>query len=54
LPDATAAVIYQRIVATPTPADHGPAGLEATWWRQFTADFTAQMIASTRVAAWAA
>jgi hypothetical protein len=54
LPDATAAEIYQRIVMTGAPVQEPSPGLDPTWWRQFTADFTAGMIASTRPAAWAA
>jgi hypothetical protein len=61
LDDAAAAAIYQRITATPTPAARpGPAAMTGTgpdrdWWRDFTADFTARMIATTaRPAPWAA
>ena len=49
LPDAEAAAIFQRIVATPAPARAtGPPRLDPSWWRHFTADFTARMVASTR------
>jgi hypothetical protein len=48
LPDAAAAGIYQRIVMTPGPAGEPFGGLGRTWWRDFTADFTARMITSTR------
>jgi len=59
LPDATAAGIYQRIVAVPVVAAPAPAGetfggLGRTWWRDFSADFTARMISSTRAVPWAA
>jgi hypothetical protein len=54
LSDTAAADIYHRIVTTSTPADEILPGLGPTWWRHFTADFTAQMIASTRPAPWAA
>jgi hypothetical protein len=49
LPDAEAAAIFQRIVRTPTPAA-AAGSLDPSWWRHFTADFTARMIASTRPA----
>lgn len=58
LPAATAAEIYQRILATPAlasavPASLAPAwtisaGLDVAWWRQYSADFSARMIMSTR------
>jgi hypothetical protein len=48
LPDATAAAIFQRIVGTPTPASAVTPRLDPSWWRRFTADFTARMVASTR------
>jgi hypothetical protein len=50
LPDAEAAAIFQRIVGTPTPT-RAPAitpRLDPSWWRHFTADFTARMVSSTR------
>jgi hypothetical protein len=48
LPDAEAAVIFQRIVGTPAPASPVTPRLDPFWWRHFTADFTARMVASTR------
>jgi len=56
LPDAAAAGIYQRIVATPAPAGEPYGGLGRTWWRDFTAGFATRMITSTRPvpARWAA
>ncbi len=48
LPDAEAAAIFQRIVETPAPAPPVTPRLDPSWWRQFTADFTARMVASTR------
>ena len=48
LPDAAAAAIFQRIVETPVPAPSVTPRLDPSWWRHFTADFTAQMVASTR------
>lgn len=48
LPDAEAAAIFQRIVTTPTPALPVTPRLDPSWWRHFTADFTARMVASTR------
>jgi hypothetical protein len=52
LPDAAADDIFQQIVATPAPA--AAPGLDPTWWRTFTAEFTAGMVTSTRPAPWAA
>lgn len=49
LPDTTAAGIYQRIITTPAPAPVISAGLDPAWWRRFTADHTARMIATTRL-----
>jgi hypothetical protein len=54
LPDATAADIYQRIVTAPAPARAASPGLDPTWWRHFTAEFTDRMITSTRPVPWAA
>jgi hypothetical protein len=51
LPDAEAAAIFQRIAGTPVPAPPVPPfapRLDPSWWRHFTADFTARMVASTR------
>jgi hypothetical protein len=48
LPDAAAAGIYQQIVTTPVPAGEAFGGLSRTWWRDFSAGFTARMITSTR------
>jgi hypothetical protein len=57
LPDAAAADIYQQIVAEParpsTPAADGP-GLDPTWWRTFTTQLTADLVAATRPVDWAA
>jgi hypothetical protein len=47
LPDAEAAAIFQRIAATPVPVPLVPPRLDPSWWRHFTADFTARMVAST-------
>jgi len=54
LPDAAADGIYQRIVMTPAPGGEQFGGLGRTWWRDFSADFAARMITSTRPVAWAA
>lgn len=54
LGDAEADEIYQRIVATPAPGEQTAAGLDPAWWREFTADLAAQIVMSTRPAAWAA
>jgi hypothetical protein len=48
LPDAEAAAIFQRIVATPVPVPATTPRLDPSWWRRFTADYTARMVASTR------
>jgi phosphatidylserine decarboxylase len=48
LPDAEAAAIFQRIVGTPVTALQVAPSLDPSWWRHFTADFTARMVASTR------
>jgi hypothetical protein len=48
LPDAEAAAIFQRIVGTPAPAPAVTPRLDASWWRHYTADFTARMVSSTR------
>jgi hypothetical protein len=48
LPDAEAAAIFRRITGTPVPAPAVPPRLDPSWWRDFTADFTARMVASTR------
>lgn len=46
--------IYQRIITTPAPARVVSHGLDPAWWRRFTADHTARMIATTRPERWAA
>lgn len=43
LPDNTADAIYRRIVPTELPA---------SWWRDYTAEFTAQMVRSMRPVKW--
>jgi hypothetical protein len=48
LPDDEAAAIFERIVGSPPPAPPATPRLETSWWRHFTADFTARMVASTR------
>lgn len=48
IPDAEAAAIFERIVQTPAPASPVNPRLDPAWWRRFTADFTAQMVSSTR------
>ncbi len=54
LPESDAAAIYQRITATPPPSRRLTPPADPSWWRHFTADFTAQMITSTRPARLAA
>jgi hypothetical protein len=54
LPDAEAAAIFQRIVATSGPAPAAVPRLAPSWWRDFSAGFAARMIDSTRPARWAA
>ena len=48
LPGAAAEDIYQQIVMTSAPAGEAFGGLGRTWWRDFSAGFTARMITSTR------
>ena len=48
LPDAEAAAIFTRIVGTPAPEPATTPRLDPSWWRRFTADYTARMVASTR------
>ena len=50
LPDARAAAVFQQIVATPAPGPSADPRLDPSWWRHFTADFTARMVSSTRPA----
>jgi hypothetical protein len=56
LPDADAAAIFRRIVATPvapapTPVAPAPDAaaprLKPSWWRGYNAGFAARMVAST-------
>jgi hypothetical protein len=49
LSDAEAAAISERITATSAPVEAGPVlPLAPSWWREYTADFTRRMVASTR------
>jgi hypothetical protein len=50
LPDAEAAAIFQRITGTPAQPPAVTPQLDPSWWRHFTADFTARMVSSTRPA----
>jgi hypothetical protein len=50
LSEAEAADVYRRIVPPPAPR----AGLNPRWWREFTAEITASVVASTRPVRWAA
>jgi hypothetical protein len=50
LSPAEAAGIYRRIVPPPAPR----AGLDPRWWREFTAEVTAFVVASTRPVQWTA
>jgi hypothetical protein len=64
LPAAAATDICQRIVMTPVAARPAPTstittstgwtGLDPAWWRQFSADFSARMMRSTRPVHYAA
>ena len=54
LTDAEAAAMYERIVTTPAAVADVAPGLDPGWWREFTSDFTARMISSTRPTDWAA
>jgi hypothetical protein len=48
LSDAEADDIVGRIVQTPVRSPEQPPRLDPSWWRGFTADFAARMVASTR------
>jgi hypothetical protein len=48
LSDTEAAAIFQQITGTPTSAPPVTPRLDPSWWRHFTADFTARMVSSTR------
>ena len=48
LPDTEADAIFQRITATTAPARRVTSPADPSWWRHFTADFTAGIVASTR------
>lgn len=48
LPDTEADAIFQRITGTPVPARPVTSPADPSWWRHFTADFTARMVSSTR------
>lgn len=49
LSDAEASAIFDGIVGTPvSPGATVATGLDPAWWRRYTADFTARMVASTR------
>jgi hypothetical protein len=51
LPETAADDIYRRITATPTAK---PPGLAPDWWRQFSTQLAAGIVASTRPVRWAA
>jgi hypothetical protein len=49
LSNAEASAIFDGIAGTPVSRDATVAtGLDPAWWRRYTADFTARMVASTR------
>ena len=48
LPDAAAAAVFERIVGRPVSASAVTPRLDPSWWRHYTADFTARMVSSTR------
>jgi len=52
LRDADADAIFRRITGTPPALARRPilSGADPSWWRHFTADFTARMVSSTRPA----
>jgi hypothetical protein len=54
LPDPDAEAIFRRITHSPTPSHRITRQVDPTWWRHFTADFTARMVSSTRPARQAA
>lgn len=48
LPEPAAEDVYGRIVATAAVAP-AAAPLAATWWRDYTTDFTGRLVRSTRL-----
>jgi hypothetical protein len=48
LPDTEADAIFHRITGSPAPTRRITSPAEPSWWRHFTADFTARMVSSTR------
>jgi hypothetical protein len=49
LTDAEASAIFDGIVGTPAPLRGSVTpGLDPSWWRRYTAGFTARMVSSTR------
>jgi hypothetical protein len=48
LPEADADAMFRRITATPVPSHLITGQVDPSWWRHFTADFTARMVSSTR------
>jgi hypothetical protein len=48
LPDTDADAIFRQITRTPVPARRVTSPADPSWWRHFTADFTARMVSSTR------
>ena len=54
LPDIEADAIFRRITGTPAPTRPVTSPADPSWWRHFTADFTARMVSSTRPARTAA
>jgi hypothetical protein len=53
LSDATAQDIYEQIMRTHISERRSVPGLDPHWWRHFTSEFAAQVVTSTRPAAWA-
>jgi hypothetical protein len=54
LSDAEADGILQRIVGVPPEPAQLAVQLDPRWWREFTVDFTARIVACTRPQRWAA
>jgi hypothetical protein len=48
LPATDADAIFRQITTTPAPARRVTSPTDPSWWRHFTADFTARMVSSTR------
>jgi hypothetical protein len=48
LPDTDADAIFRRITGTSAPVHLVTPRVDPSWWRHFTAGYTARMVSSTR------